>query len=153
MKTIFTVLLITSTILLAKADSNSFDANLPIVMVLNKLTGLNIGKKSNINITLYAKNPSAICSLQIKNISNPYNKDITKDKFKTINIKSGHYILRELKNILKGKYEFEYSWYKKGKLIDSSIKDIRVFEYHNNKHRIYKKLVIVKNTKVSAKCE
>ena len=152
MKTVFTALLVTSTILFAQSESNSTEANLPIIMALNKLTGLNIGKKTNVNITLYAKNPSTICSLQIKNISNPYNKDITKNKFKTINLKAGHYILKELKNILKGKYEFEYNWYKNGKLIDSSIKNIRVFEYHNNKHRLYKKLQITKNIKVVNEC-
>ncbi len=77
----------------------------------------------------------------------------TKDKFQTINLKPGHYTLKELKNILKGKYEFEYNWYKNGKLIDSSIKDIRVFEYHNNKHRLYKKLEITKNIKVVNECQ
>ena len=153
MKIIFITLLVTSNILFAQTESNTTDANLPIIMALNKLTGLNIGKKSNVNITLYAKNPSTICSLKIKNISNPYKKNITKDKFKTINIKTGHYLLTEVKNILKGKYEFEYCWYKNGKLIDSSIKDIRIFEYHNNKHRIYKKLIITKNIKVVDECK
>ena len=68
MKTIFTALLVTSTILFAQSESNSTDANLPIIMAINKLTGLNIGKKTNVNLTLYAKNPSTICSLKIKYI-------------------------------------------------------------------------------------
>ena len=153
MKTIFIPLLVTTTILIAQNDSNSTDANLPIIMALNKLTGLNIGKKTNVNITLYAKNPSTICSLRIKNTYNPYNKDITKDKFKTINLQAGHYILKELKDILKGKYEFEYSWYKNGRLIDSSLKDIRIFEYHNNKHKFYKKLLFTQKLKIISDCK
>ncbi len=66
MKIVYIARLVTFPIL--NAQNNNTDANLPIIMAINKLTGLNIGKKTNVNLTLYAKKPSTICSLKIKYI-------------------------------------------------------------------------------------
>jgi len=129
------------------------DINLPFIMVINKITGLNIGKKTEVNISLYAKNPSIICSLKIKNITNPYKKDISKTKFKTIYLDKGRYIREELKYILKGKYEFEYTWSKNSKFVDSYLKSVRVFEYHNSKHKLHKRFNLTYKLKVPKSCK
>ena len=129
------------------------DWNLPFVMAANKLGGLNIGKKTEVTIALYAKNPSTVCSLKIKNISNPYNRDITKDKFKPVFLKPGRYYRADLPHILKGKYEFEYIWYKDGKFLDSFLKTVRVFEYHNIKHKLHKRFNLTFWIRVPKECK
>jgi hypothetical protein len=96
-----------------------------------------IGKQTPIDITLYAKNPSTKCTLTIKNISFP--NDDNKTKIPTISLKPGHYFQKEYKNILKGKYEFEYTFSKDGKFIDSFLKTKYILTPHNNKLKIFKK--------------
>ncbi len=129
------------------------DWNLPVIMAANKIGGLNIGKKTEVTIALYAKNPSTICSLKIKNYSNPYKKDITKDKFKPITLEPGRYYRADLPHILKGKYEFEYTWFKDGKFLDSYLKTVRIFEYHNIKHTLHKRLNLTFWIKVPKECK
>jgi len=68
----------------------------------------NIGKQSSIDIALYAKNPSTICSLKITNITNPYRRDLTDGKLKPIILESGRYFRGDVYHLLKGAYEFEY---------------------------------------------
>jgi hypothetical protein len=97
----------------------------------------NIGKPTPIDITLYAKNPSTKCTLTIKNISHP--KSDTNTTIEPITIEPGHYFQKEYKNILKGKYEFEYTFSKDGKFIDSFLKTKYILTPHNNKLKIFKK--------------
>jgi hypothetical protein len=96
-----------------------------------------IGKQTPIDITLYAKNPSTKCTLTIKNISFP--NDNNKTKIPTILLKPGHYFQKEYKNILKGSYEFEYTFSKDKKFIDSSLKTKHILLIHNNKLKVHKK--------------
>jgi len=140
-------------IVLISLTAHTEELNLPFIMVINKITGLNIGKKTEVNISLYAKNPSTICSLKIKNITNPYKKDISKTKFKTIYLDKGRYIREELKNILKGKYEFEYTWSKKSKFVESYLKSVRIFEYHNSKHKLHKRFNLTFRLRVPKSCK
>jgi hypothetical protein len=99
----------------------------------------NLGKSTPINIVLYVKNPSTICQLTITNKINPYKMDIT-TKLKPIILKAGKYQRDEIKDIRKGAYEFEYIWSKDGKFVDSKMKTIRIFAYHNSNFKIYKKV-------------
>jgi len=37
----------------------------------------NLGKQTPVDVVLYAKNPSHICTLRIANVTNPYKRDLT----------------------------------------------------------------------------
>lgn len=111
----------------------------------------NIGKKTPIDIELYAKNSSTKCTLVIKNISNPYKKDISK-KLPNLKIMPGRYYRKNISNILKGEYEFEYSWYKKNRFIDSGIKSIRVFAYHDTNLSLHKRVDLTFNSLMPKEC-
>ena len=97
------------------------------------------GKQVPIDIILYAKNPSHKCELSIKNIANPYKKDIS-NKLEPISLKPGEYYRKEVKNILKGKYEFEYRWSKENKFIDAEAKTVRILPLHDINKTIHKRL-------------
>ena len=112
----------------------------------------NLGKKTPIDIALYAKNSSTICILKIKNISNPYNKDIN-DKLPILVIKPGRYYRKNISNILKGEYEFEYDWYKKDKFIDSGAKVIHLFTYHDTNLSFYKRVNLTFDSTMPKECK
>jgi len=112
----------------------------------------NLGKKTPIDIALYVKNNSTKCTLKIKNISNPYNMDISK-KLPILIIKPGRYYRKNVDNILKGKYEFEYSWYKEGKFIDSGVKEIHIFSYHDRSLPLYKSVDLTFKDVMPKECQ
>jgi len=111
----------------------------------------NIGKKTPIDIEFYAKNNSTKCALVIKNISNPYKKDIS-EKIPNLKIMPGRYYRKNIANILKGEYEFEYSWYKNGKFIDSGIKSIKIFAYHDINLPLHKRVDLSFNSLTPKEC-
>jgi len=113
----------------------------------------NIGKKTPINIALYAKNPSQICSLAITNISNPYKKDLTSSKLIPIELDVGRYYRDDVSNLLKGTYEFEYKWEKEGEFIDSRLRTIHVFAYHDIRNRVHKKVNLTFLLSVPKECK
>jgi len=99
-----------------------------------------IGKQTPIDVALYAKNPSHKCSLTITNITNPYKKDLKKSLLPPIALDKGRYYRKDISNILKGAYEFEYKWEKNGRFVDASLKSVSLFAYHNTRNKIHKKL-------------
>jgi len=111
----------------------------------------NLGKKTPIDIALYAKNSSTVCTLKIKNISNPYKKDIS-DKLPVLVIKPGRYYRANISNILKGEYEFEYDWYKKEKFIDSGAKVIHFFAYHDTNLTFHKRVNLTFDSTMPKEC-
>ena len=112
-----------------------------------------IGRQTPIDIALYAKNPSTICSLTITNKINPYKRDITQSKLKPIMLEKGRYYREDINHLLKGTYEFEYSWEKDGKFVDSRLKTIRVFAYHDRTLKIHKKVDLSFLLKIPKKCK
>lgn len=100
----------------------------------------NIGKKTPIDIALYVKNSSTKCTLRVKNITNPYKKDITKTKLPTLMISAGRYYRKDISNILKGTYDFEYTWFKDKKFLDSGVKTLHIYAYHDTNLAINKKV-------------
>lgn len=100
----------------------------------------NIGKQTPIDIEVYAKNPSTICSLKITNITNPYRRDLTEGKLEPIVLESGRYFRGDISQVRKGVYEFEYKWEKDGKFVDSMLKTIHIFAYHDIMLKFYKKV-------------
>ncbi len=98
-----------------------------------------IGKQTPVDIELYSKNPSTICSLEITPKNTPY-QDVTKNPLPTISIKAGGYDNRKIDAILKGKYELEYQWKKDGKFVDSSLRSISIKAYHHRELTINKKV-------------
>jgi hypothetical protein len=111
----------------------------------------NIGKPTPIDIVLYAKNKSTKCDLTIKNISYP--TDNNKTKIPTIIIKKGHYFQQNYKNILKGEYEFEYTYTKDDKFVDSFLKTKHIVTIHNSKLKIYKKFTPTTLIPIPAICK
>jgi len=112
----------------------------------------NLGKETPIDIALYVKNKSTICTLKIKNISNPYHKDIS-DKLPILVIKPGRYYRTNISNILKGEYEFEYDWYKNDKFIDSGAKVVHIFTYHDTHLSFYKRFDLTFNSTMPKECK
>ena len=112
-----------------------------------------IGKQTPIDIALYAKNPSTTCKLTITNKINPYKRDLTKTKLKPIVLEKGRYYREDINHLLKGAYEFEYSWEKDGKFVDSRLKTIRVFAYHDRTLKIHKKVDLTFLLKVPKSCK
>jgi len=104
-----------------------------------KLQVKDFGKQVPIDIVIYAKNPSHKCTLEIKNISNPYKEDIS-NKLEPIILKEGEYYRKEIKNILKGSYEFEYKWLKDNKFIDAKVKTVRILPMHDINKKLHKRL-------------
>lgn len=100
----------------------------------------NLGKQTPIDIALYAKNKSTVCSLSITNIRNPYKQDLTQGKLVPIVLEHGRYYRSDVSHLLKGAYEFEYKWMKKDKFVDSRLKTIRIFAYHDTRNRVHKKV-------------
>lgn len=100
----------------------------------------NLGKQTPIDIAFYVKNSSTKCTLRVKNISNPYKKAISKEKLPVLLIDPGRYYRKNISNILKGAYDFEYTWYKKKKFIDSGVKSIHIYAYHDTNLPINKKV-------------
>lgn len=103
----------------------------------------NLGKKTPIDIAFYVKNSSTKCTLMVKNISNPYKKDIAKEKLPMLLINAGRYYRKNISNILKGTYEFEYTWYKGKKFVDSGVKTIHIYAYHDTNLPINKKVTLL----------
>jgi hypothetical protein len=99
-----------------------------------------IGKQTAIDTVWYAKNPSTVCRLKISNIANPYHRDLTERSLKPIILEPGRYYRGEIGNILKGAYEFEYSWEKDGRFVDSRLKTIHLFAYHDRHRKLHKKV-------------
>ncbi len=118
--------------------STTFGFELPDLHIPQNIK--NIGKKTAIDIEFYVKNSSTKCSLRVKNISNPYDKNIAKDKLPILMISPGRYYINKISNILKGAYDFEYTWFKDKRFIDSGVKTIHIYEYHDIKLPIYKKV-------------
>ncbi len=100
----------------------------------------NLGKQTPVDVVLYAKNPSHTCTLTITNIANPYGQDLTQSKLPSIVLKPGRYAREEVSQLLKGAYEFEYTWKKEDKFIDSRLKTVHIFAYHNTRSRVHKKV-------------
>jgi len=100
----------------------------------------NIGKSTPINIMIYVKNPSTVCSLTITNMTNPYGQDITQTKLLPVELLPGRYLNASVDDIAKGKYEFEYRWNMNGTFVDSSLRSIYILAYHNSANSIYKKV-------------
>ena len=117
-----------------------------------KLQVKDFGKQVPIDIVIYAKNPSHKCTLEIKNISNPYKKDIS-DKLEPIVLKEGRYYRKEIKQILKGAYEFEYKWLKNGEFIDAKVKTNRILPLHDIKKSLHKKLDLTLFLSVPKECK
>jgi len=113
----------------------------------------NIGKQTPIDIALYAKNPSSTCSLTITNISNPYKKDISRDKLAPIVLEYGRYYRSDVSHLLKGVYEFEYKWMKEDKFVDSTLKTIHIFAYHDTRNRVHKKVNLTFLLRVPKMCK
>jgi len=112
----------------------------------------NIGKKTPIDIALYVKNNSTKCTLRVKNITNPYKKDITKDKLPILVISPGRYYRKNISNILKGAYDFEYTWYKDKKFVDSGVKSIHIYAYHDTNLAINKKVKLLFENEMPKEC-
>lgn len=100
----------------------------------------NLGKQTPVDVAIYAKNPSHVCTLSITNMSNPYHQDLTQSKLMPINIKEGKYYREDVHHLLKGAYEFEYKWMKGDTFIDSRLKTIHIFAYHDTRNKIHKKV-------------
>jgi hypothetical protein len=100
----------------------------------------NIGKQTPVDVTIYAKNPSQICSLRITNVTNPYKQELIQSKLKPIVLDTGRYFREDISHLLKGAYEFEYKWEKEGKFIDSRLKTVHIFAYHDTRNRVHKKV-------------
>lgn len=113
----------------------------------------NIGKKTPIDISLYVKNSSTKCLLRVKNIANPYKKDITKDKLPILLISRGRYYRKNISNILKGAYDFEYTWFKGKRFIDSGIKTIHIYAYHDTNLAINKKVELTFENLMPPECK
>jgi len=112
-----------------------------------------IGKQTPIDIEVYAKNPSTICSLKITNVSNPYKRDITEAKLEPIVLGEGRYFKGNIYSLLKGAYEFEYKWDKDDKFVDSRLKTVHIFAYHDSRNRVYKKVNLTFLLKVPKGCK
>ena len=112
----------------------------------------NIGKKTPIDIALYVKNSSTKCTLRVKNITNPYKKDITKEKLPILQISAGRYYRKNISNILKGTYDFEYTWLKGKKFIDSGVKSIQIYAYHDTNLAINKKVNLLFENLMPKEC-
>ena len=113
----------------------------------------NLGKKAPIDIGFYVKNPSTVCILRVKNISNPYNRNIIKTKLPIIILKPGGYYRKDIDNILKGKYEFEYRWFKNHKFIDGGVKVLNIFAYHDKNLPINKNVNLTFTNVVPKECK
>ena len=100
----------------------------------------NLGKQTPVDVALYAKNPSQVCTLGITNVTNPYKQDITQSKLKPILLDAGRYYREDLSHLLKGAYEFEYKWEKEGRFVDSRLKTVHIFAYHDTRNRVHKKV-------------
>lgn len=100
----------------------------------------NLGKQTPIDVVLYAKNPSHICTLRIANVSNPYKRDLTRSKLPPVALEPGRYERREVPHLLKGAYEFEYTWEKEGGFVDSRLKTVHIFAYHDTRNKVHKKV-------------
>jgi hypothetical protein len=111
-----------------------------------------IGKQTPIDVVLYVKNSSQKCELKITNVTNPYNTILTQTKLKPITVDAKKYHREIVIQLLKGRYEFEYTWFKEGTLIDSSLKTIHVFVYHDSRNKYYKKVDLSAKMKVPQGC-
>jgi len=112
----------------------------------------NLGKQTPVDIELYAKNPSGICTLRITNITNPYRRNLHTGKLVPIVLDAGDYYRADITHILKGAYEFEYTWEKEGRFIDSRLKTVHIFAYHDTRHHIHKKVDLTFWVKVPKVC-
>lgn len=99
------------------------------------------------------KNPSTICSLRITNITNPYRRDLTEGKLKPIVLESGRYFRGDVYHLLKGAYEFEYKWEKDKKFVDSRLKTVYIFMYHDSNLRLHKKVNLTFLLRVPKGCK
>ena len=131
--------------------STTFAFELPDLHIPKNIK--NIGKKTPIDIALYVKNSSTKCTLRVKNITNPYKKDISKDKLPILMISAGRYYRKNISNILKGAYDFEYTWFKGKKFIDSGIKSIHIYAYHDTNLPINKKVKLLFENLMPKECK
>jgi len=129
----------------------TFAFELPDIKIPNSIK--NIGKKTPIDINFYIKNPSTVCSLKVKNISNPYNQNIIRTKLPIVILKPGGYYRKDIDNILKGRYEFEYRWYKGGKFIDAGVKVLHIFAYHNKNLSLHKGVKLTFGSLIPKACK
>ncbi|HGZ70682.1 MAG TPA: hypothetical protein ENK74_04730 [Nitratifractor sp.] len=113
----------------------------------------NIGKKTPIDIALYAKNSSINCFLAIRVASTPYGEDFPKSKLPTIIIPPGKYYRKNISDILKGEYEFEYTWRKGAQFIDSGIKSIHIFTYHDINLPLHKRVDLTFRAEIPDSCK
>lgn len=111
-----------------------------------------IGKKTPVDVVLYAKNSSQVCSLSISNITNPYKRDLKQSKLEPIELEPGRYYNKDVTGLFKGAYEFEYKWEKETKFVDSRLKTIRIFAYHDTRNRIHKKVNLTFLLRVPRMC-
>ncbi len=73
--------------------------------------------------------------------------------FSAIVLDAGRYFRADIKNLLKGAYEFEYSWQKDGKFVDSRLKTVHIFAYHDTRKRVHKKVNLTFLLRVPQGCE
>lgn len=112
-----------------------------------------IGKATPIPIEVYAKNPSSVCTLSFINKSSPYGYALEDGRFSVYSIEEGRYISENLPSIKKGRYEFEVVWQKEGKIIDSSLKSVHVFAYHDASNKFHKKVNLSFRLTVPSACK
>ena len=112
----------------------------------------NLGKQTPVDVELYAKNPSHWCRLTITNITNPYKQDLTRDKLRPIVLEPGRYYREDVPHLLKGAYEFEYTWDQEGKFIDSRLKTVHIFAYHDTRHKVHKKVNLTFLLRIPKEC-
>ncbi|RLA06797.1 MAG: hypothetical protein DRQ51_08185 [Gammaproteobacteria bacterium] len=136
-------------VILASITSNVFAFDADKI----KQKAQTFGKATPIDIKIYAKNRSSICDLTIKQISAPKQAGILANKIADIHIKPARYYRQDYSNIIKGTYEFEYTWSKNKQLIDSRLKTVRILSYHDASLRLYKKLNLTVFTLTPKQCK
>ena len=99
-----------------------------------------IGRQTPVDIVLYAKNPSKICRLTITYLTNPYKRDLSRDKLEPIILEPGRYIREDVHRLLKGTYEFEYRWDRGDIFVDSGLRTIYLLAYHDTTLPFHKKI-------------
>jgi hypothetical protein len=111
-----------------------------------------IGKATSVPIEVYVKNPSSVCTLSFTNKISPYGYALESGSFSAYTIAEGRYVSESLPSIKKGRYEFEVVWQKEGKIVDSLLKSVHVFAYHDVSNKFHKKVDLSFRLKVPTAC-
>ena len=111
-----------------------------------------ISKATSIPVEVYVKNPSSVCTLSFTNKISPYGYALESGSFSAYTIAEGRYVSESLPSIKKGRYEFEVVWQKEEKIVDSSLKSVHVFAYHDAGSRFHKKVDLSFRLKIPSAC-